>query len=106
MTRQEFLHRCAVAYDAGLVTEDSLVLWKEWADFVLRLEGGHMDMVATFLASEKIRTDFFIHTLSNDRVGYKVVQLAYLLSHPCQTCATDTQGWWSKSGTCTHREGL
>jgi len=104
LTKEEYMERCSTAYDVGLVSSEVLTLLKDWTNFVMRLEGGHIDSVAMFLASEKARTDHFIHTMHSDRVGLRGITLLNLLAHPCQTCATDPFAWWTQNGKCTHKE--
>lgn len=107
MTRDHFLARCATAFDMGLVTVESLGLLERWIDCVLRLEGGQLQYVATFLEAETERTNHFQRTLANDPGGYGLVRLAALLSHPCQQCATNPEAWHTRAAFCPHQgEGL
>lgn len=104
MTRDEFLARCANAYDAGLARDEVLRLLERWAELVARLEGGQLHIVIDLLSQENERTNWFRQNLSGDKDGYDVIQLAAILTHPCQLCATSPNAWWTRSGMCSHRE--
>lgn len=105
MTKQEFIYRCVTAYDMGLCTEEILNLAEKWTDFVMRFEGGQIKCLADFIADEDLRTMSFHpgKTLANDKLGYQVIQLMAILSHPCQKCATDKTAWHTRAGFCQHR---
>lgn len=45
MTKDEFLARCANAFDAGLLTPQRITLLNAWLDFVMRFEGGRRQVV-------------------------------------------------------------
>lgn len=102
MTREEFLARCANAFDAGLCTPEHIQLMDRWLDFVMRFEGGQMDFVAQFIEAEYRRLGHFTRTLANDATGYALIQFAAILNHHCQTCATDPQAWWTRGAFCDH----
>lgn len=104
MTKEEFLARCANAYDAGLVAPERLVLLDRWIDSVLRFEGGQLRYWLDFLENENQRTNGFHHTLANDADGYALVQFSAILRHPCQQCATDLNAWWTRSAFCEHKK--
>ena len=106
MTREDFLARCANAYDAGLMTDERIRLLDRWIDFVLRFEGGQMAYVADFIEDERRRCHGFYssHVLANDAEGYALVKFAAILKHPCQICATDPTAWWTRTAYCPHRE--
>lgn len=106
MTREEFLARCANAWDAGLIRAETLTLLDRWIDFVMRLEGGQMNYVADFLAMEKKRHGYYPNrTLANDADGYALMNFAAILNHKCQLCATDRNAWWTRGAFCTHGKG-
>ena len=109
MTKQEFLDRCANAWDAGLATPERLGLLARWVDAVLRLEGGQTRRWAEFLADEcqrcPVNSYGGIGCLASDTDGYALVQLGAILTHPCQACATDPKAWWTRSAFCEHKEG-
>jgi hypothetical protein len=105
MTRDDFLARCANAYDAGLMTPERIRLMDSWLDFVLRFEGGQMNYVADFIEDERRRCRGFHagHTLAGDINGYALIQFAAILTHSCQICATDPKAWWTRPAFCPHR---
>lgn len=104
MTKSEFLKRCETIYIAELASEEVFKLLNRWVDAIMRLEGGQTGAFATFLNYEKSRLLNFLPSkvLANDVNGYKIIQLAAILSHPCQDCAEDKAAWWTRSGFCTH----
>lgn len=104
--RHAFLARCATAYDAGLCTPDRLKILQRWVEIVMRLEGGQLDYAVEMLAEESERTARFGPgaVLENDSEGYAAVQLMALLTHHCQSCATDPTAWWTRPGFCPHRK--
>lgn len=110
MTKADFLSRCATAYDAGLITPESLRLLREWTDAMLRYQhtqfsdgqGQGKDWLR-FLHAEFQRTDNGKHTLANDHDGYGLVQLTCLLAHKFQECATSKDAWWTRPGFCQHK---
>lgn len=106
MTKEDFLARCANAYDAGLVTPERLRLMDRWLDSVLRLEGGHVGHWADFLSDEHTRTHGFTsnRVLANDTDGYALIQFSAILNHPCSLCATDPTAWWTRAAFCQHKE--
>lgn len=105
LTKEQFLARCGNAWDAGLCTPERLRLLENWLDFVLRFEGGQMNYAVEFLEREQQRTNFFHggSTLAGDPDGYALNQLAAILTHPCQACATDPKAWWTRPAFCEHR---
>ena len=105
MNKEQFLKRCETIYNAGLATPERLRLLDKWIDGVMRFEGGQMNYVADFIASESQRTAHFhpCECLANDADGYALVQLSAILNHPCQQCAEDSKAWWTRSALCTHK---
>ena len=93
------------AHGMGLLSADVLGLAYQWADFVLRLEGGQTANAAEFLQNERERTQNFSggKTLANDELGYKVITLLSLLTHPCQKCAEDPSAWHTRPAFCEHK---
>lgn len=79
---------------------------ESWLDAIMRFEGGQINYWYEFLEQEYKRLDRFANqkTLANDHHGYQVIQLAAILTHPCQLCATDTQAWHTRSGFCPHKK--
>jgi hypothetical protein len=113
LTKEDFLARCANAYDVGLITPELMQLLATWTDAMLRLEhsiftiGGQSQLhyVWDFLTMEKERVaEHSNMTLASDAAGYKLVELTALLSHPCQECATSQHAWWTRPGWCDHKE--
>ena len=106
--KQDFLARCANAFDAGLCTPERLRLLDKWIDAVMRFEGGQTAYFADFVADESRRTTHFhpSRTLANDVDGYALVQIAAILNHPCQTCATDPKAWWTRAAFCDHKRDV
>lgn len=111
MDKEQFLARCATAWDCGYVTPDRLVLMMNWLDFVMRFEGGQLSMALDFLVAERRRNNCpagtetgAIGNLAGDTDGYALQEFASLLAHPCQKCATSTSAWHTRAGFCEHRE--
>lgn len=104
LTKEQFLARCANAFDAGLASESRLRLLDRWLDYVMRLEGGQMAYIADFLALEKKRTSGFHNTLAGDADGYALIQFSAILNHHCQSCAVDPKAWWTRGAFCEHRD--
>lgn len=104
--KQDFLARCANAFDAGLCTPERLRLLDKWIDAVMRFEGGQMAYFADFLEIESQRTNHFRHArvLAGDDDGYALVKIAAILTHPCQVCATDPKAWWTRAAFCEHQQ--
>ena len=104
MTKTEFLARCEMAWDAGLIGDnrDMLRLLYNWTDYTLRVEGNQPDIAEEIMYEERKRDGFGL--LASDTLGYRVVTFAALLAHPCQKCATDRDAWWTRFGFCTHKE--
>ncbi len=106
--KDELLARVATAYDLGLLTTPRLGLLREWLDFVMRLEGGQMTYVVDFLQAERERNgtspNMAISKLAGDVDGYALIQLAAILTHPCQKCATDPSAWHTRPAFCSHRK--
>ncbi len=114
LTKEEFLARCANAYDCGLVTKDLMHLLNQWLDTMMRLEhslftyGGQSQLhyVWDFLQEERKRLEVEknrTQTLAGDKDGYTLIQFAAILSHHCQKCATDPNAWWTRPGFCDHK---
>lgn len=106
MTREEFLARCANAWDSGLCTLDRIKLLERWIDMVARFEGGQTHIFAEHLEAERTRLNGMYPSsgLANDLDGYALTQLAAILSHHCQTCAADPKAWWTRPGFCQHQK--
>ena len=114
-SKEEFLARCANAYDCGLITTESLQLLNGWVDTMMRLEHSLFSMngqsqlhtVWDFLAQERerLRQNNLI-TLAGDDLGYKLIQLTSILAHTCQKCAVDPHAWWTRSAFCEHRKSV
>jgi hypothetical protein len=106
LTKQQFLDRCANAFDAGLISESTLGLLDRWTDFVMRFEGGQMNYAIDFLRDEYDRLEHFHphKTLANDADGYRVIQFAAILKHHCQQCATNPNAWWTRGCFCDHKK--
>lgn len=106
MTKQEFLDRCAVAYDLGFFERPNIMHVLHAYDAMHRLEGGQIQYFTDFLESERQRTKNFtnMYQLANDKLGYTGIQLLHLLCHPCQKCATDPKAWHTRWGFCNHRK--
>lgn len=104
LNKRDFLKRCENAWNAGLITPETLRLLNRWLDMVLRLEGGQMGIFVAYLNTERFRTQNFGpgRTLANDADGYKLIQFAAILNHHCQQCAEDPQAWWTRSAFCPH----
>ncbi len=105
MTKQQFLNRCAVAYDIGLCDETILRHIEKMYDAMHRLEGGQIEYFYEALHDEAERTQRFSNhmQLANDTLGYAGIRLLALLTHPCQICATDKDAWHTRSGFCPHK---
>lgn len=104
LTKEQFLARCATAYDMGHIRPETITLLNKWLDFVLRFEGGQVSYVADFLEEEKRRTNWFGpgRTLAGDADGYALVYFAAILGHPCQKCAEDREQWHTRPAFCNH----
>ena len=114
LTKEEFLARCANAYDCGLINKKLMYLLGAWVDAVMRLEHSvftingqsQLHYVWDFLEHEKKRLAEDVNlphsTLAADNDGYKLIQLASILSHHCQKCAIDPHAWWTRPGFCDH----
>jgi len=109
MTKQEFLDRCANAWDTGRVTPERLRLMRDWLDFVMRFEGGQISIALEFLNAEAQRNhapmgNMSIGNLAGDTDGYALQEFAAILAHTCQKCATDPTAWWTRAAFCEHKE--
>lgn len=112
MNRQEFLDRCANAWDTGTINQDRLILMRDWLDAVMRFEGGQLVDWVRFLQEEMKRNNTqyggtsigAIGDLASDQDGYALQQFAAILTHPCQTCATSSNAWWTRSRFCQHKQ--
>src|SRR5438552_358424 len=100
LTRQQLFARFETAYKMGLLSPEIFTLMERWCDAVHRLQGGQFDYFIAAMDAEAERTDRFSHykTLANDTLGYQVIQLLAILTHPCQVCSTDTEAWHTRSG--------
>lgn len=104
LTKEQFLARCANAYDAGLIRPETIRLLDRWLDFVMRFEGGQMAYAVDFLDQEQRRHGFrSTHTLANDTDGYDLIRLSAIFCHSCQACATDPKAWWTRGAMCPHK---
>lgn len=105
MTKQQFLKRCETIYDLGLADSDTLKLLERWADIVMRFEGGQIWALVDFLQKESERTQRFGNhsILAGDTQGYKIIQIAAILTHPCQKCAEDKDAWHTRAAFCKHK---
>lgn len=114
MTKEEFLKRCETVYANGHARPEVFSLMSRWLDFVMRFEHtlfthgqGQGPYVWDFLEMERERlqseTSATARTLASDATGYELIQLAAILSHPCQQCAEDRNAWHTRSAFCEHR---
>lgn len=105
LTRQQFLERCATAYDTGRAAPEVLQVLERWADMVMRLEGGQMDIFFDLLSAEKERTNSFLVKLANDADGYRAIEFMATLRNPCHACSTDRNNIWvTRWGFCPHTD--
>jgi len=110
MTETEFLARCSTIWRKGHARPELFALMRDWLDFVMRLEhtllstgqsqGEH---VLDFLVRERERLSDG-RTLAGDADGYALQEIAAILSHPCQICASQVEAWHTRPGFCTHGE--
>lgn len=105
MTKKDFLARCSNAFDMGLCFPEILQLAERWTDGVMRYEGGQIHYWQELMEDEFKRLERFAShkVLANDQVGYKVIQLMAILTHPCQKCAVDPKAWHTRAGFCNHK---
>ena len=104
MSKDDFLARCALAYDVDLITPTTIGLLDVWIDMVMRYEGSlsplggqqQLNYFRDILEDEAVRTEGFKNVLVSDVEGYKVIKLIAIFSHPCQICATDKDAWWTR----------
>ena len=110
LTKEQFLARCANAWDIGLCTIERLSLLCQWVEAVMRFEGGQTYLWAEFIAQEVERNGQRptnaggFAGLANDADGYALVQLTALLNHHCQACAEDPKAWHTRGAFCPHRK--
>ena len=114
MTKQEFMARCETIWQMGLADDRALwILMRDWLDFVMRFEHtwfstgqSQGQMCIDFLRDEQARLGgpYRAKTLGNDDAGYRLQQIAAVLSHHCQQCAEDPKAWHTRSGFCPHKE--
>lgn len=104
MTKQEWLARCDAAWETGKVSEESLLLMRQWCELVERFLGGQLDICWEILASERERTSHFQKKLAGDDLGCGVVQLTSQLAHHCQRCAEDPDAWHTRASFCNHKK--
>ena len=106
MTKKEFLARCAMAWDAKVITQERLQLLAHWVDAIFRLEGGQTRYWAEFLSRECERCEpgsyGNIGRLASEPDGYALIKFTAILTHPCQQCATDKHAWWTRTAFCPH----
>ncbi len=108
MTKEQFLKRCATAWDMGLITDLRMDLVEKCLDFVMRLDHTlfsngqtHGSYAWDFLEWEKQRIG--TRSLAGDTDLYAAIQFAAILSHPCSKCAEDKNAWHTRRGFCAHR---
>lgn len=128
MTREQFLARCANAYDMGLITPENLRLMERWLDTIMR-EGhsrlcDHREVVKLVGHDQWISVRQFwysfggevgrlernsrkrfgdtgaLATLANDEAGYAIIRFAAVLANPCDRCATDPNAWHTRGCNC------
>jgi hypothetical protein len=94
VTKEQFLKRCATAWDMDLITELRMDLVEKCLDFVMRLEHTlfsngqtHGSSAWDFLEGEKKRIG--TRSLAGDTDLYAAIQFAAILSHPCTEAGTD-----------------
>lgn len=118
MTREEFLARCAVAFDAGLLTDARLRLLRDGLDALARIEaaefgqdrlsaGQQWGIWRRFLDDERhrLRVDErpdYVPTLANDPDLSALIAFASRLAHPCQECGVDPDAWVERTAFCPH----
>jgi hypothetical protein len=105
MTKQEFLDRCATAYDMGLCSDKIIRHISKAYDALHRLEGDQFHYFVDYLVDERQRTDHFSNhkQLANDQLGYDGIRLLAIFTHHCQICATDKDAWHTRAGFCPHK---
>lgn len=106
MTKKDFLKRCENAYNKGLTDPILLKHLERAYDAMHRLEGNQIHYFVDYLLDERERTNNFdnAHQLANDKLGYAVIELLAILTHPCQECAEDPEVWHTRAGFCKHKD--
>ena len=104
ISKEDFLKRCEMIYDLGLVNRETLAIMRNWCDAIMRYEGNQMTTFQHLIEYDKKRTKDFTKTLASDVIGYKVIQMTYLLAHPCQKCAEDKNAWHTRYAFCDHKK--
>jgi hypothetical protein len=123
LTKEEFLRRCAIAYDIGYFDCWSLLRARNTLDLVMRLKAsfvaitksGYGNDVEVYLklagyhaglAKSLIEDEVAItpRILANDTEAYQAIELFSLLAHPCQICAEDKDAWHTRYGFCPHKD--
>jgi len=124
MTKDEFLARAENAWNMGLITPERMDLMNQWLEVVMReghsrvadQRGGQEQWryVKGFWDGEmqrlNRRTDETFgasgatFTLANDSDGYALIELAAVLSHPCQACAASRNAWHTRRAFCNHKK--
>ena len=115
MTKTEWLARCATAYDMGFIATRTVTRdLAQAVDVYLRLRCVYKDNPMAFTQIQQTQqgkiaieslTDYNTpigDVLAGDR-AYRACELAALLDHPCQRCATDPKAWHTRYGFCPHR---
>jgi len=104
LTEEAFLARCRTIFRMGLATPERFRILERWADLVMRLEAGQVNTVVEHLQEERKRTNGFSERFrgANDALGYGVIRLLAVLTHPCQPCAEDPQAWHTRNSYCRH----
>ncbi len=110
MNKEDFLKRCETIYDKGFADRGLFWLMNKWLDFTMRFEhtmcgrGGQSQGIYAldFLNEERERLSN--RTLANDDDGYNIIELAAILSHPCQKCAEEVKQWHTRTAFCDHKK--
>lgn len=123
ITKEQFLKRCATAWDAGYVDLWGLKRARNSLDLVMRLKAAYVgfnrdssgnDLIAE-IGVEGHQGEMAISSLVNeieiapkkklacDTEAYQAIQFVSLLTHPCQKCAEDKDAWHTRAGFCPHR---
>jgi len=111
MTKDEWLKRCSLAYEMGLIGKDrtSSNFLTKVIDALIRFEGGQRNQHQNkyweeFVKEEKKRTRDWTVVLTSDQLLYSLLIFAHILDHPCQKCGVDPQAWHTRYGFCNHRK--
>ena len=110
ITREDFLKRCETVYEKGFANRKLFALMQNWIDFVMRFEHTMFSngqtfgsIILDFIDREKYHLEKSNNkTLANDEIAYAMLQVAAILSHPCQKCAEDKDAWHTRTSFCLH----